>query len=65
MLPDCILLSNMSKVHILRALVTQRLTAAAEEILALFERTMSEYEEQITLLQDNSSTAGEDQVCLL
>ncbi|XP_039679898.1 zinc finger protein 235-like [Perca fluviatilis] len=36
----------MSKVHILRALVKQRLTAAAEEIFGLFERTIAEYEEE-------------------
>uniref|UniRef100_A0A8C6U1N7 C2H2-type domain-containing protein n=1 Tax=Neogobius melanostomus TaxID=47308 RepID=A0A8C6U1N7_9GOBI len=31
----------------LRALVTERLTAAAEEIFALFERTVVEYEEEL------------------
>ncbi|XP_044028063.1 zinc finger and SCAN domain-containing protein 2-like isoform X2 [Siniperca chuatsi] len=40
----------------LRALVEQRLTAAAEEIFGLFERTIAEYEEELcrqrTLLQD-------------
>ncbi len=38
---------KMSKVHMLRALVEQRLTLAAEEIFELFERTMVEYEEQL------------------
>ncbi|XP_028456203.1 zinc finger protein 316-like isoform X2 [Perca flavescens] len=40
---DCV---KMSKVQILRALVKQRLTAAAEEIFGLFERTIAEYEEE-------------------
>ncbi|XP_034538943.1 zinc finger protein 771-like isoform X2 [Notolabrus celidotus] len=38
----------MSKVHTLRGLVKQRLTAAAEEIFELFERTIAEYEEQLS-----------------
>ncbi|XP_034027285.1 zinc finger protein 436-like [Thalassophryne amazonica] len=37
----------MSKVQMLRALVKQRLTAAAEEIFGLFERTIAEYEEEL------------------
>lgn len=37
----------MSKAQMLRALVKQRLNAAAEEIFALFERTMEEYEAEI------------------
>ncbi|XP_034736154.1 zinc finger protein 32-like isoform X2 [Etheostoma cragini] len=37
----------MSKVQMLRALVHQRLTAAAEEIFGLFERTIAEYEEEL------------------
>ncbi|XP_078031907.1 uncharacterized protein LOC144467335 [Epinephelus lanceolatus] len=37
----------MCKVQMLRALVKQRLTAAAEEIFGLFERTIAEYEEQL------------------
>lgn len=37
----------MSKAQVLRALVKQRLNAAAEEIVALFERTMEEYEAEI------------------
>ncbi|XP_033841030.1 oocyte zinc finger protein XlCOF8.4-like [Periophthalmus magnuspinnatus] len=37
----------MSKAHALRALVQERLTAAAEEIFALFERTIAEYEEEL------------------
>ncbi|XP_034535318.1 zinc finger protein 316-like, partial [Notolabrus celidotus] len=38
---------NMSKIQDLRGLVNQRLTAAAEEIFELFERTIAEYEEQL------------------
>ncbi|XP_044028054.1 zinc finger protein 2-like [Siniperca chuatsi] len=37
----------MCKVQMLRALVKQRLTAAAEEIFGLFERTIAEYEEEV------------------
>ena len=36
----------------LSALVKQRLTAAAEEIFGLFERTIAEYEEQLYLLHE-------------
>ncbi|XP_073319762.1 uncharacterized protein [Pagrus major] len=38
---------NMSKVQTLRVFVKQRLTAAAEEIFELFERTIAEYEEEL------------------
>ena len=38
---------KMCKVQMLRALVEQRLTAAAEEIFGLFERTIAEYEEEL------------------
>ncbi|XP_032363648.1 uncharacterized protein LOC116680451 [Etheostoma spectabile] len=37
----------MSKVQMLRGLVEQRLTAAAEEIFGLVERTIAEYEEEL------------------
>ena len=37
----------MSKGQTLRALVNERLTAAAQEIFALFERTIAEYEEEL------------------
>ncbi|XP_073319158.1 uncharacterized protein [Pagrus major] len=37
----------MSKVQTLRVFVKQRLTAAAEEIFELFERTIAEYEEEL------------------
>ncbi|KAJ0032874.1 hypothetical protein NQD34_002955 [Periophthalmus magnuspinnatus] len=36
------------KGQIFRALVTERLSAAAEEIFALFERTIAEYEEELS-----------------
>lgn len=38
----------MSKVEMLRVVVNQRLTAAAEEIFGLFERTIAEYEEELS-----------------
>lgn len=38
---------TMSKVQTLRAIVTQRLTAAADEIFELFQRTIAEYEEEV------------------
>ncbi|XP_056264005.1 zinc finger protein with KRAB and SCAN domains 8-like isoform X2 [Pseudoliparis swirei] len=37
----------MSKVQMLRCFVNQRLTAAAQEICGLFERTIAEYEEEL------------------
>ncbi|XP_071356745.1 gastrula zinc finger protein xFG20-1-like [Trachinotus anak] len=39
---------NMAKVQELRALVEQRLAAAAAEILGLFERTVAEYERELS-----------------
>ncbi|KAM6935609.1 uncharacterized protein PEZ65_005951 [Lycodopsis pacificus] len=39
---------NMSNVEMLRSLVNQRLTAAAEVIFGLFERTIAEYEEELS-----------------
>ncbi|XP_041664470.1 zinc finger protein 69-like [Cheilinus undulatus] len=41
----------MSKVKMLRSAVNQRLTAAVDEILELFERTATQYEEQISRLK--------------
>ena len=38
---------KMSKVQTLRVFMKQRLTAAAEEIFELFERTIAEYEEEL------------------
>ncbi|CAL1608382.1 unnamed protein product [Knipowitschia caucasica] len=42
----------MSAGPTLRALVTARLSAAAEEIFALFERTIAEYEEELRLCKE-------------
>ncbi|KAK7898477.1 hypothetical protein WMY93_019330 [Mugilogobius chulae] len=39
----------MSKSQIFKALVNERLNAAAEEIFALFERVIAEYEEELRL----------------
>ncbi|XP_071373150.1 zinc finger protein OZF-like [Centroberyx affinis] len=44
----------MSKVQQLRALVKQRLTAAAEEIFGLFERTIADYEEEASGLKEEN-----------
>nr|XP_040046821.1 oocyte zinc finger protein XlCOF7.1-like [Gasterosteus aculeatus aculeatus] len=44
----------MSKVQMLRCLVTQRLTEAAEEIFGLFERTIAEYEEETSRLKEDN-----------
>ncbi|XP_030002513.1 zinc finger protein 316-like [Sphaeramia orbicularis] len=38
----------MTKIEMLRLLITQRLTAAAEEIFGVFGRAMAEYEEEIS-----------------
>lgn len=38
----------MSKIELLRLLINQRLTAAAEEIFGVFGRTIAEYEEEIS-----------------
>ncbi|XP_023252721.1 histone-lysine N-methyltransferase PRDM9-like [Seriola lalandi dorsalis] len=38
----------MSKIEMLRVLINQRLTAAAEEIFGVFGRTIAEYEEEIS-----------------
>ncbi|XP_078112516.1 uncharacterized protein LOC144521782 [Sander vitreus] len=51
----------MYKVQMLRAFVNQRLTAAAEEIFGLFERTIAEYEEKLEF----SSTENHRQQKLL
>ncbi|XP_023129063.1 zinc finger and SCAN domain-containing protein 12-like [Amphiprion ocellaris] len=40
--------SVMSKIEMLRLLINQRLTAAAEEIFEVFGRTIAEYEEEIS-----------------
>lgn len=41
--------------QLLFALVTQRLTAAAEDIFLLFEKTIAEYEREVLLLTHNNS----------
>ena len=48
---DCV---KMSKVQMLSLLVKQRLTAAAEEISGLFERTIAEYEEELCRSQEEN-----------
>ena len=47
-------LVNMSKVQMLLSLKKQRLTAAAEEIFALFEKTIAELEEELSLSKDEN-----------
>ncbi|KAM6917348.1 uncharacterized protein PEZ65_013167 [Lycodopsis pacificus] len=44
----------MSKVQMLRCFVNQRLTAAAEEIFGLFERTIAENEEELSRLKEQN-----------
>ncbi|XP_056264106.1 zinc finger protein 32-like [Pseudoliparis swirei] len=44
----------MSKVQMLRCFVNQRLTAAAQEICGLFERTIAEYEEELCSSQEEN-----------
>ncbi|XP_068583636.1 zinc finger protein 582-like [Cebidichthys violaceus] len=44
----------MFKVQMLRCLVNQRLTAAAEEIFGLFERTIAEHEEERSALKEEN-----------
>lgn len=39
---------KMSKIEMLRLLINQRLTEAAEEIFGVFGRTIAEYEEEIS-----------------
>ncbi|KAG8005876.1 hypothetical protein GBF38_004888 [Nibea albiflora] len=39
-------LGNISKAEILRGIVTEKLTTAAQEILAVVERTVAGYEEE-------------------
>ncbi|XP_060915245.1 zinc finger protein 771-like [Labrus mixtus] len=43
----------MSKVQMLRSFVNQRLTAAAEEIFELLEKTIAEYEERLDRSEEN------------
>ncbi|XP_075947907.1 uncharacterized protein LOC142949910 isoform X3 [Anarhichas minor] len=44
----------MYKVQMLRCLLNQRLTAADEEIFGLFERTIAEYEEEVSALKEQN-----------
>ncbi|XP_054620845.1 zinc finger protein with KRAB and SCAN domains 4-like isoform X2 [Dunckerocampus dactyliophorus] len=44
----------MCKVQMLRALVSQRLTAAVEEICVVFERTIAEYEEELSRTKEEN-----------
>ncbi len=60
-MPTCRETANMSSVQKLRDFVDQRLTAAAEEILGLFVRTIAEYEEELC----RSKTENERQRKLL
>ncbi len=48
----------------LRAFVNHRLTAAAEEIFGLFERTIAEYEEEMDRQRSLLRDAGGRTVCL-
>ncbi|XP_012994495.1 zinc finger and SCAN domain-containing protein 2-like [Esox lucius] len=41
----------MSKIHLLRAFLNERLTAAAEEIFGVVEKTIAEYQEEVVRLQ--------------
>ncbi|XP_034401555.1 zinc finger protein 572-like [Cyclopterus lumpus] len=49
----------MCKVQMLRALVKQRLTAAAQEIFGLFERTIAEYEEELCASKEENERQRE------
>uniref|UniRef100_A0A3Q3F461 C2H2-type domain-containing protein n=1 Tax=Labrus bergylta TaxID=56723 RepID=A0A3Q3F461_9LABR len=53
-------LVKMCKVQMMRAFVNQRLTAAAEEIFELFERTIAEYEEQLHLSKEKQRNLLDD-----
>ncbi|KAK5917661.1 hypothetical protein CgunFtcFv8_002485 [Champsocephalus gunnari] len=44
----------MSKVQMLLSVKKQRLTAAAEEIFALFEQTIAELEEELSLSKEEN-----------
>ncbi|XP_030267029.1 zinc finger protein OZF-like [Sparus aurata] len=55
---------KMSKVQTLRVFMKQRLTAAAEEIFELFERTIAEYEEELCRQRKLLDAVTEPQVQL-
>ncbi|XP_061917023.1 uncharacterized protein LOC133658700 isoform X5 [Entelurus aequoreus] len=44
----------MSTLHMLRALVDQRLTAAVDEIFVVFERTIAEYEAELSRTKEEN-----------
>ncbi|KAM4624529.1 uncharacterized protein ACJ7VT_005382 [Polymixia lowei] len=46
---------NVLKIQILRALVNERLTAAVEDICGVLGRTMAEYEEEVSRLNEENS----------
>nr|XP_061784564.1 uncharacterized protein LOC133575758 isoform X2 [Nerophis lumbriciformis] len=45
----------MCKLQMLRALVDQRLTAAVEEIFVVFERTIAEYEAELSRTKEENN----------
>ncbi|KAM6897930.1 uncharacterized protein PEZ65_020017 [Lycodopsis pacificus] len=49
----------MSKVEMLRSFVNQRLTATGEEIFGLFERTIAEYEEELSRSKEDNKRQRE------
>nr|XP_057929986.1 zinc finger protein OZF-like [Doryrhamphus excisus] len=49
----------MCKVQMLRALMEQRLNAAVEEIFGLFERTIAEYEEELSRTKEENARQQE------
>ncbi|KAM6925937.1 uncharacterized protein PEZ65_009555 [Lycodopsis pacificus] len=51
--------SRKCKVEMLRSLVNQRLTAADEEIFGLFERTIAEYEEELSRSKEENKLQRE------
>ncbi|XP_054623411.1 zinc finger protein 260-like [Dunckerocampus dactyliophorus] len=55
----------MCKVQMLRALVNQRLTAAVEEIFVVLERTIAEYEEELSRTKNENQRQRQllDAVC--
>ncbi|XP_054626326.1 zinc finger protein 570-like [Dunckerocampus dactyliophorus] len=55
----------MCKVQMLRALVKQRLTAAVEEIFVVLERTITEYEEELSRTKEENERQRQllDAVC--
>ncbi|XP_061834039.1 uncharacterized protein [Nerophis lumbriciformis] len=56
---------NMCKVKILRALMEQRLNAAVDEIFGLFEKTIAEYEEELSRTKEEKERQGEQLAAFL